>query len=97
VLSREVGDTVIDAVMLAVGVRVEGGVPVGNGVMVTDLVAGFVGVLVAVLCGERVTLGVLVTVAVAVVLGVEVIEVEDVGVILDVGVVVIVGVTEGAI
>jgi hypothetical protein len=60
-------------------VRVEGGVPVGKGVMVTDFVAGLVGVLVAVLCGDLLTLGVLVTVAVGLVLAVGVIEVEEVG------------------
>ena len=47
-LSREVGDTVFEVVIVAVGVRVEGGVPVGKGVIVTDRVAGLVGVIVIV-------------------------------------------------
>ena len=90
-LSREVGDTVLEVVMVAVGVRVEGGVPVGKGVIVTDLVAGLLGVRVAVRCGERLTFGVLVTVLVIVMLVVGVIEVDDVGVTLSVGVILVVG------
>ncbi len=77
-LNRDVGDIVLDSVILAVLLRVEGGVPVGKGVIVTDLVAGLLGVRVIVLCGDLLTLGVLVRVALTDLL--EVAVTEEVGV-----------------
>ena len=64
VLSKEVGEILILGVIEEVGLLLEGGVPVGKGVMVIERVAGAVGVRVEDLCGERLTLGVFVTVAV---------------------------------
>ena len=62
VLNPEVGDGVLLDVIAEVGLLLEGGVPVGNAVAVTERVAGLVGVLVNDLCGERDTFGVFVVV-----------------------------------
>jgi hypothetical protein len=46
ILKSEVGDKLLVILTDEVGLLVEGGVPVGSGVTVTDLVAGLVGVRV---------------------------------------------------
>ena len=69
-LSKEVGEILILGVIEEVGLLLEGGVPVGKGVIVGERVTGLLGVLVTLLCGERLTLGVFVVVAVCVLVAV---------------------------